>query len=379
MSKENILSIISVLLSIAILVFASYILFSLRGKNTERDVPQNDVKKEDYTQSNDVQVKQQDPTQQKEFIHSAWIPAFDFMNGFQSLKIHKDLIKEVNPVLYTVNSDGTLAISKPDEKAFQDFLTFCSANDIKVVPTVGSYDYKVMENVLSSQVYIEKNISEIVNEVNKYGYSGIDIDYERIKTSQKDGYLLFLRDLNTELKKSNKRLSVTVFAKTRDSFTDTLFVQDWKEIADIADMVKIMGYDYTLQTSTIPGPIGPMDWIQEVIKYSSGKIPSEKISLGIHLYAYLWKGEKASALTYSSVLNILNNSNIQKEYKKDIEEGYVKYTCSDGSQCVLFYQTPEGVSARVKFAQDTHLGGVSYWRLGGDENILNSNPGLQGR
>lgn len=365
MSKENILLIISVLLSIAIIAFSSYIFFSIKNRNTDNNT-QNQEKITDNKENSRQNPQKEIDSTPTEFIHSAWIPAFDFENGYKSLEIHKDLIKEVNPVLYAVNSDGTLLNRKPAENTLNNFLTFCSTQDIEVIPTIGSYDYKIMESVLSSSVYIEKHINEIMSEMEKYNYSGIDIDYERIKTKERDGYLLFLKNLKTELEKSNKILSVTVFAKTRDSYTDTLFVQNWAEISKVADRVKIMAYDYTLQTSTTPGPIGPLDWIKDVLEYAKGKIPSEKISLGIHLYAYLWKAEKASALTYSSVSSILENTNIKREYMEEIGEGYAQYTCSDGSKCILFYQTPEGVDARIKMARENNLGGISYWRLGED-------------
>jgi spore germination protein YaaH len=332
MSKENILLIISTLLFIAIVVFSSYIVFSrIDKKNIHSNEEIEELKEVETT------PQQENNTQpiKTEFIYSAWIPAFDFANGYESLKTNKGVINEINPVFYGVNDDGTLLNRKPDETTLKEFLVFCSTQNISVIPTIGSYDYKIIDSVLSSDVYIEKHISEIVSEVNKYNYSGIDIDYERMRTENKDGYFLFLKNLKTELKKHNKALSVTVFAKTRDSLIDTLYLKDWVEIGEIADTVRIMTYDFTLQTSTKPGPIGPLEWINEVLKYSRGKIPSEKISLGIHLYAYLWKGEKASALTNSSVSKILENKNIQREYRQDIGEGYAKYICSDGLECTL--------------------------------------------
>lgn len=368
MSKENILLIISTILFIAIVAFSSYIVFSRIEKNTENTNKTTEIQKdeEESTQQIDDNTK---PIE-TEFIYAAWIPSFDFTNGYESLKASKDLINEINPVLYGVNNDGTLLNRKPDESTLNDFLSFCSTQNISVVPTIGSYDYKIMDSVLSSEVYIEKNINEIVSEINKYNYRGIDIDYERIRTANRDGYLLFLKNLKTELQKHNKTLSVTVFAKTRDSLVDTLYVQDWIEISKIADTLRIMAYDYTLQTSTKPGPIGPLEWINEVLQYANGKVPSEKIILGIHLYAYLWKGEKASALTYSSVSKIFENKSIQSEYKKDIGEGYAKYTCSDGSECILYYQTPEGVKTREEIARKNNLKGISYWRLGNNPGLL---------
>jgi len=373
MSKENILLIISVVLSIIIISFSVYIVLTLQSKKTkDTDIIQQNIQQEQEDEEIIVEEELQEEIQEVEgitFSQSAWIPSFDFENGLKSLEARKDTIGEVNPVLYGLNNDGTLLNRKPTEEALKNFLQYCELEGIKVLPTVGSYDFRIMGSVMQSDVYIDKNVQEIINEINKYGYDGIDIDYERIRTSERDGYLAFLRKLKDELEKIDKELSVTVFAKTRDNTQDTLYAQDWVEIGKIADKVKIMAYDYTLQTSTIPGPIGPIDWIEEVLAYAEGKIPKEKTILGIHLYAYLWKEEKASALTYSAVLNILKN--VKGEYNTEIGEGYAEYKCSDGSRCVLFYQTPQGIKDRIDIAKKHNIAGVTYWRLGGESDLLN--------
>lgn len=373
MKKENILVIISVLLSILILLFAVYISLPKKEK-----VQPNIDQSESFEQEKDLQQEESIPEIFQEeieeevftFTQSAWIPAWDFNNGFESLKLRKENIKRIHPVLYSLNSNGTLMDRKPSEISLNDFLTFTKSENITVIPTIGSYDSKVLNSVLSSDVYIEKNIGEILSEVEKYDFDGIDIDYEKIYTQDRDRYLSYLSLLSSRLKDKGKILSITVSAKTRDSSIDTLYAQDWIEINKIADSVNIMAYDYTLQTSTIPGPIGPIDWIQDVLEYSKGKFDSKKVYLGIHLYSYLWKGEKATALTYSSTEKILANSKIQREYKEDIAEGYASYTCSDGSKCILFYPTKGGIEERINISKEYDLAGVVFWRLGGDGNIL---------
>ena len=372
MQKENIFLIISIILSIVILIFSIYTFYPSKDTNptptTQQDLTQENTDIEQDFQP--TTISEQLPEVEYKLLHSAWIPSWDFENGYKSLELNKYLISTVHPVLYGVNNDGTLLDRKPSKDQLNKLLSLCTTNDIEIVPTIGSYDYKILGSVLQSDLYIEKLIGEILIEVDTYEYDGIDIDFEKIYSSEKEGYFKFLTRLKDELDKKNKTLSVTVVAKIRDGKVDTLEVQDWKRIGDIADEVKIMAYDYTLQTSPTPGPIAPMPWIKEVIVYGLERIPKEKISLGIHLYAYLWKAEKASALTYISALNIVNNVKINEEYLKDISEGYAKYTCSDGSTCILYYQTPLGVKERVDIAKENNLRGVTYWRLGSENGIL---------
>jgi spore germination protein len=370
MKKENVLLLSCVILGFAILSFSVFTILKHQRDSNSSVSPVNwDGNKEsnqnldegDWNQELDLPVK---------FIHSAWIPAFDFNKGFDSLKQNYEIFSIVNPVFYGVNSNGTLLNRKPSSEKLQEFINFCKENNVQIVPTIGAFDSNTIGNVLSSESFINTHIDEIVYEIERYDFDGIDIDYEKIKSNKKDSYLEFLTNLADKLHQKDKFLSVTVVAKTQEGEKDTLFVQDWEKIGDIADQVRIMTYDYTLQTDTTPGPIGPKDWILDVVKYAKGKIPNEKIFLGIHLYAYLWEDGHASALTHTSVLNILNDSLIQCSYKEDLGEGYAKYTCNSDKECVLYYQTKKGIAERINIAKENSYAGVAYWRLGEEGDLF---------
>jgi spore germination protein len=371
MQKENILLAISIVLSIAILTFA--IVISVPKKN--KPVEKNNQYTQEEVSNQEVELIEESNIEEikvLELEQIAWIPAFDFNNGFKSLQQYQKFTK-VSPVFYGVNSDGSLINRKPPEASVTEIINYTNLNDIKLVPTIGSYDYNVMRNLLQSPVHTNKHIQNILSEIDKYNYHGIDLDYEKIRSSEKEQYLKFLKDLGNELKLREKYFSITVMAKTRDTGIDTLDVQDYKVIGEIADEVRIMTYDYTLQTSTTPGPIGPLTWIEEVMEYALTNIPKEKIVMGIHLYSYLWKEEKASALTHTSAVKIIENPKINGIYKTDIGEGYAEYTCSDGSKCIIYYQTKEGVNARIEIAKRLNIKGVTYWRLGNEGDLLEQN------
>ena len=133
-----------------------------------------------------------------------------------------------------------------------------------------------------------------------------------------------------------------------------------------------MTYDYTLQSSTTPGPISPISWVEESIVFALENIPKEKILMGIPLYSYLWKDQKASALVASSVENILSNINTTPKYDPKIKEGLIEYLCLDGLRCTLYFQSQQSVLDRVTLAKKYSLLGVTYWRLGSEGDLLNS-------
>jgi spore germination protein len=305
---------------------------------------------------------------------SAWMPPWYFNESFDSLKGYIDLLDTVNPVFYGVNSNGTLLNRKPNEDTVSTFLQYCRGNGIRVIPTVGSYSYDVTNSVFASESTYKQHIEYILTQVDKYDFEGIDIDYENIRKDKKDNYISFLRELGRELAQREKILSVAVFAQWGDdisykSHADTIFAQDYSLIGEIADEVRIMTYDYTLPSSPTPGPIGPIDWMEDVIEYSLTKISREKIWLGIHLYGYRWKDSEATAFTPATYKSIVENPNINTEFKEDVGEGYAQYSC-DSTTCYLYFQSKEGVKLRRELAKEYELAGVSYWSIGRDDGLL---------
>lgn len=382
MKPLRILSIIGIIIGILMISSSSILLF-LNSKNNTIDNNRIDIySSNDPEQScttcdtnilNEEEI-QGEEEQIYELKESGWIPNWSFDLGYESLIENKGIIDTVNPVLYTINSNGDIVSRGVSDTNIQKLLEYCNENSISVIPTVGSYDLSSMSSHLSSKEAYTKGIGVIVSEIEKYDFDGIDLDYEIIGIQQKDSYMLFLKDLSTELRKRRKILSVTVFAQwsntTYQDHQDTRSVQEYAEISKYADEVRIMAYDYTLQSSKVPGPIGPGSWIRQVLEYAIKHIPKEKIWLGVHLYGYEWISDRTVALTYTSVKSILSNPNINGTFKSDIGEGYSEFGCENGQRCIMYYQDNKGVQMRRDIAKEYEIAGVSYWRLGGEEDIL---------
>jgi spore germination protein YaaH len=306
---------------------------------------------------------------------SGWIPDWAFDLGLESLENNLGIIHTALPVLYTVNKEGDIISRGVSEEKIQELVSFCKENNITMIPTVGSYDFKATESAFKDSSSYKKQVEKIIEEIERYGFDGIDLDYEMVNSSYKENFLKFLKELSSELEKRDKILSVTVFAKWEDgkytNHQETRVVQDYSEIAKYADEVRIMAYDYTLQSSEIPGPIAPIDWVRDVLDYAIERIPKEKIWLGVHLYGYQWDSNKTIAFTYTTALSaIVNDPDIEYVYKEDIGEAYSTFNCSEGYICKAYFQSPEGIADRRELAKEYNIAGISYWRLGGELDLL---------
>lgn len=319
---------------------------------------------------------------------TGWIPNWDFQDGFKSLKNNHELFTSISPVWYELNENGSLKSLKPYNMT--EFLSYCREKNIRVIPSIAMFDWKLFSKVLNNKDAFDRHIKSIINEIDKYNYDGIDIDYESTQLADKELFFQFLSELSAKLKSRNKIFSFAVLSQWGDnviypSLKETRRVQEWSRMNQYIDEFRIMTYDYTGQSSPIPGPIAPINWVEKVIQYAVTQIPREKIWIGIHLYSFEWKNKeydpnfdtlevvpsstRASSYTYSTILKKLNIKGATNKYYPEIAESVLTYPCS-GGKCTLVYQSPEGIAARRLLVSEYGLAGVAYWRIGEDGNLI---------
>ncbi len=333
-----------------------------------------------YPEKQNEQEKETIEIEEHEIAEAAWIPPWDYTRGVNSVD---ERFYTISPVTFSINDNGTLT---PRLDANLSILkNEIGEQDIKIIPTISNFDWKQMQRIFENPQKTQQHINSIVNAVNQYDYDGIDLDYESISSENKQEFLEFVKNLSSELSKSNKLLSITVLPKWGEDINYTTLsgtrkTQDWEYIGRYADKVRIMTYDFTSPGGSTAGPIAPIGWVEEVLEYAIKKVPKEKIWLGIHLYSYEWvmpkkdidsKPVKTNSYTYDTITTqILKRENIHIKYSDDFEEGYADYPCQDTYHCLLYYATPQSVEARKNLAKNYGIAGVVYWRLGGEGNIL---------
>lgn len=318
---------------------------------------------------------------------TAWLPNWGFEAGFDSLKRSRSQFDSISPVWFEVNEDGTLqhGIYYNNE----EFINFCSENDIKIIPSIPLFDPGILSKVLNEN--LDNHVEAVYNEVVDGGYNGIDLDYESTYLKDKELLFEFLRKLSKRLHKKDKVLSFTVLPKWTDKeiyawLPETRQVQDWKELSKIVDEIRIMAYDYTSQNSYLPGPMSPIYWEDLVLKYAVERIPKEKVVLALPLYGYSFRvdekteiskdiftgGEIAGgqrrvlAYTFEDIEAVGQDFEFEVSYDEFSQEQIIKY--NDGRyDRVLYFEDHEAIKMRRNLAGKYEIKGVAYWRLGGDD------------
>ncbi|MEI7604347.1 MAG: glycosyl hydrolase family 18 protein [bacterium] len=297
-----------------------------------------------------------------------WIAAFDYQNGKNSYYNNINKFTEISPVYYDLNSDGTVS-SRP-VAGDSDLLNISKRNKVKVIPTIISFDENGLQAMFADDAKFKVHQDFLLSQVDKYDYDGIDIDYESVNLTDKEPYFTMIQDLADKLHNRNKILSITVIAKDSDLpakvLPETKQVQDWNRIGKYADEIRVMAYDYSAVDK--PGPVSPIFWVENILKYSLDKTTSDKIILGQPLYAYAY-GSSRYAYTYDEIDEIIKAQKLIPEFNKDSNEKILKFT-KGSEERTMWYQDVETMLRRFYIIDKYNAGGIAFWRLGSEDERI---------
>jgi spore germination protein len=300
------------------------------------------------------------------YEESAWVPPWD-ANALTSVQANAGALSEANPVWYSWNADGTPLKNWNAENATWR----ASMTGSRFIPTIqnlvnGSFDGTVAATVFATAALRETSASAIAQLVVNQAYDGIDIDYERIPTASRDNFTAYLTTLGQKLHAANKKLSVTVYAKTSvNSNWNGPGGEDWPAIGAIADSVKIMAYDYSYEGGPA-GPIAPLNWIDQVATYAQNSIPNQKIMIALPWYGYDWSAGSTQSLTYASAMQLAQNlgATISHDANGEATFTYAGHT--------VFFQDAASYAKKVQLLKDHHaaIAGFAAWSIGVEDPAI---------
>ncbi len=193
-----------------------------------------------------------------------------------------DSIDEISPNYFNLNKDGSLALTSAVDRAFVDEM---HRRDIFVVPFLSNHwDRKLGQTALAKREELAEQIAEAVEE---YALDGVNVDMENLTEKERDAHTDFIRILREKLGEE-KIIAVSVAANPYDITTGWKGSYDYKGLGTHSDYLMIMAYDEHYQGGE-PGTIASLNLAEKSIQYALGKVPKEKIVLGLPFYGRIWK------------------------------------------------------------------------------------------
>lgn len=274
---------------------------------------------------------------------------------------------------------------------------------LRLMPSVADGSNKgQMAAVLADPTLRANHIAALVDLSKQPGYVGVDLDYEKFAFSDgsstwaatKPNWTTFIQELATALHNEGKTLSVTVPPRCSDAAPYPCggnygyWVYNQAEIAQYADVIRVMAYDYHYGS---PGPIAPIAWVEAITADGAASTsPSSKFEIGVPTYGRYWttkltgncpaSGTQAYKDIYTSgaiddvavsgLLASVGLTPADVTYNETYQESTFTYSKVYG-ECTakrkVWYVDPKGVLVRTQLVGKYSIGAAAYWTIGGED------------
>ena len=348
-------------------------------------------------------------------IYSGWVPYYSMKTSLPAVLNNIDLIKEVMPFWFTIKYNGSkvsitdlYSPANPSVPMATPLATMKSAG-LTVIPTItDGTDKLVLSNLLSTESGRNAAVQVIVDLVAANNFDGIDLDFENFAfvdgnsswDKTKPYWVAFVKSLSTALHANGKLLSITSpYLLDPATGKKGYYVYAWADIASVIDRLRIMTYDYSVAK---PGPIGPLSWTEDTLKYAVSIMPASKVFVGLAGYGRDWvtkvdgvcpadvaktvaAGAKAATFIMSNAANLAAGYGATITYNDTFQEATFTYqkvyngntatglSTSCTATRVAWYQDARAYQARALLVAKYRLGGIVAWTIGFEDSQAMTN------
>jgi len=224
----------------------------------------------------------------------------------------------------------------------------------------GDFNRAVAHAVLTQPGSKARALANILRVLDTSNYDGVNLDLENIPPHDRAALTEFTTALSQAARSRGKILSIAVPGKTAD-WPDHGWngAFDLAALSRVADAVIVMAYDEHWSTSA-PGPIAALPWVEAVIQYTVGQVGPEKLFLGVAFYGYDWPA-RGSAEGVSMRQAVSRATRAKAPILWDVE-GQVPYYKTAGR--TVYFENALSIERKLSLAARNQLAGVAAWSLG---------------
>ena len=278
------------------------------------------------------------------------------------------------------------------DKRVEDVIKKANIWGVRFAITIVNQEDDSIDYFLNCTTCWETAYTNIAKELTKRRLKDVNVDFEHTTETTADipqKYTAFIQFLNTRLDAEfgDSKVIVATFA---DSFVRQR-VSNPVALAQAADGLFIMAYDYHQPTSEYAGPVAPLYANQPDSEYDVSKtldkylseIAPQKLILGVPYYGYNFLTENSEArsarvpgtdyagFTVSQYYAMIRDSDKipfgSQEFDENSNTPYIIYRNSENQTTrVLHFENEKSLEKKYDFALIKNLQGIGIWALGYD-------------
>lgn len=281
----------------------------------------------------------------------------------------------ISPTWFYLNdSEGNLM-----SLASMDYVEYCHSLGIEVWALVSNLENEEADSteVLTHTSKRTVMVNQLIAAAIQYNLDGINVDFEALEIEAGEGYVQFIRELSLKCKKNSIILSV-------DNYVPTEYTAFYNrsEQANFADYVVIMGYDEHYAGSD-EGSVASIGFVKQGIEDTLKEVPEDQVILGAPFFTRVWMEtpkegtedvEAASedyvpydlssnAVSMVEAWNMVTVNGVQPAWSEQDGQYYAEYI-NDGITYKIWLEDLESIELKLQAAADKKLAGMSFWKLG---------------
>lgn len=287
---------------------------------------------------------------------------------------------------YDTTGNSLLEWTYFTSKYFRVLQEKAASQGTKIVVSIKMLDNATIDTLISSPTKVDIAVRQIQRLVEEYHLDGINLDFEYVTDSRFPTLLYlnrFVETLVSRLKQRKPALIISFDINATAVFQDNAY--DVVKIGELVDQVILMAYDYNRAPSSRAGPVAPIEGeknehsITQSLLSLRGRIPKEKIILGVPFYGYEWQttskyhksqtvAQTGALATYKRVRELIENRNdIYLSWDMKAQSPWLIYD-QNGLIKQIYYENETSLTKKLELIINEQLGGIAIWALGYEGN-----------
>src|SRR5260370_11788165 len=255
--------------------------------------------------------------------------------------------------------------------------------------------------IASSPERLPNTVKSILSLMDRYGYDGIDVDWEPLAPQDADLYSSFIESLRksldqTALHHRGPRLALTTAIEVNLNTSNYMasLARPLRKLDEKLDQITMMTYamanssslPFVWHNSALYPAVSPEDGFRTpsadgaIREFLAAGFQPGKSGIGIDLYGYLWQGQGLEDISNPGKLWKLPPKVVEltcgavvKEFLKKYpsrwdQQAEVPYLSIPQTNQFLSYENERGIEAKLRYVQQNGLGGAIIRDIGRPEH-----------
>jgi cellulose synthase/poly-beta-1,6-N-acetylglucosamine synthase-like glycosyltransferase/peptidoglycan/xylan/chitin deacetylase (PgdA/CDA1 family) len=224
------------------------------------------------------------------------------------------------------------------------------------------WDGDAVKRLLNDMPAQQKLIYNLISITKKYGYKGINIDFEELNLENGDRFNDFMKNLYTQFHAEKLIVSQDISPENDDYKPEIL--QHYN------DYIVLMAYDQHTDQSNA-GDISHQEWVEDKLDEICSKMDANKVILALACYGYDWpKNSIGKPVTYEEAMNTAVTNKSKINYNPLSANLNYSYKDGSGIDHDVYFTDAATYFNLIRKADDWDIAGIALWRLGSEDKRL---------